>query len=90
MNSEQSKVVGAATKSCGIRTSANKEYRQSKAVSNSFVYSLRGIRAYDELQIVVTEVRQVKQMVTLNNMPWVQFKQHQILVATTHVNIRTA
>ena len=28
------------------------------------VYSLRGIRAYDELQIVVTEVGQVKQTVT--------------------------
>jgi len=28
------------------------------------VYSLRGIRAYDELQIVVTEVQQVKQTVT--------------------------
>jgi len=26
---------------------------------------LRGIRAYDELQIVVTEVRQVKQTVTV-------------------------
>jgi len=30
------------------------------------VYSLRGIRAYDELQIVVTEVGQIKQMVTLS------------------------
>jgi hypothetical protein len=29
------------------------------------VYSLRGIRAYDELQIVVTEVGQVKQTVTI-------------------------
>ena len=28
------------------------------------VYSLRGIRAYDELQIVVTEIGQVKQTVT--------------------------
>jgi len=51
---------------------------------------LRGIRAYNELQIAVTEVRQVKKIVTLDYMPWVQFKEHQILVATTHVNIRTA
>ena len=33
--------------------------------SNSAVYSFRGIRAYDELQTVVTEVGQVKQTVTL-------------------------
>jgi len=90
MNNEQPNVVGAGTESCGIRTSVNKEYWKSKAASNYPVYSFREIRAYDELQIIVTEVGQVKQMVTLNNMPWVQFKQHQILVATTHVNIRTA
>ena len=32
--------------------------------SNSPVYSLRGICAYKELQIVVNEVGQVKRMVT--------------------------
>jgi len=65
MKNEQPKVVGAGTKSHGARTSVNKEYWKSKAASNSPVYSLRGIRAYDELQIVVTEVRQIKQMVTV-------------------------
>jgi len=35
MNNKQPKVVGAGTKSCGVRTSANKEYRKSKAASNS-------------------------------------------------------
>ena len=58
MNNEQPKVVGAGT-------SVNKEYQKSKAASNSPVYSLRGIRAYDELQKIVTEVMQVKQMVTV-------------------------
>jgi len=29
------------------------------------MYSLRGIRTYDELQIVVNEVRQAKQMATV-------------------------
>jgi len=41
----------------------NKEYWKSKAASNSPVYSSRGIPAYAELQIVVTEVGQVKQTV---------------------------
>jgi len=45
-------------------TSVNKEYWKSKATSNSPVYSLRGIHAYDELQIVVNEVGQIKQTVT--------------------------
>ena len=57
MNNEQPKVVGAGS-------SLNKEYRESKVASNSSLYSLRGIRAYDELQIVVTEDGQVKQTVT--------------------------
>jgi len=35
------------------------------------VYSLRGIRAYEELQIVVTEVGQVKQTVTVHVYAWV-------------------
>jgi len=65
MNNEQPEGVGAGTKSCGVRTSVNKEYWKSEAASNSPVYSLRGIRAYDELQIVVTEVEQVKQTVTM-------------------------
>jgi len=54
-----------ATKSCGAGTSVNKEYWNSKAASNSPVYSLRVISAYDELQIVVTEVGQVRQTVTM-------------------------
>jgi len=66
MNNEQPNVVGAGTKSCGVRTSVNKEYWKSKAASNSFCISLRGIRAYGELQLVVTEVGQVKQTVTLH------------------------
>jgi len=64
MNNEQPKVVGGGTKSCGVHTSVNEEYWKSKVASNSPVYSLRGICDYDELQIVVTKVRQVKQMVT--------------------------
>jgi len=48
----------------GAGTSANKEYWKSKAASNSPVYFLRGIRAYDELRIVVTEVLQIKQTLT--------------------------
>jgi len=57
MNKEQPKVVGAGT-------SLNKEYWKSKEASYPPVYSVRGIRAYDELQTVVTEVGQVKQTVT--------------------------
>jgi len=38
-------------------TSVNKEYWKSNAASNSAVYSLRGTRAYEELQKVVTEAR---------------------------------
>jgi len=64
MSNERPKIVGGGTKSCGVQTSVNKEYWKSKAASNSPVYSFRGIRAYDELQIVVNEVGQVKQMVT--------------------------
>ena len=62
MNNEQPQVVGAGTKSCGVRTSVNKEYWKSNAASNSPVYSLRGIRAYDDLQITVTEVGQVRRL----------------------------
>ena len=55
-----------ATESCGAGTSVNKECCKSKAASNPPppAYSLRGIRAYEELQIVLTEVGQVKQTVT--------------------------
>ena len=41
-----------------------KSNERAKRFLISPVYSLRGIHAYDELQIVVTEVGQVKQMVT--------------------------
>jgi len=56
-----------ASKSCGAETSVNTEYWKSKATSNPSVYSLRGIPAVDERQIVVNEVGQVKQTVTLSN-----------------------
>jgi len=65
MNNEQPKVVRAGTKSCGVGTSVNKEYQKSKAASNSPVYCLRGNSACDELQKIVTEVMQVKHMVTM-------------------------
>jgi len=39
--------------------------KRAKRVLSPPVYSLRGIRAYDELQIVVTEVGQVKETVKL-------------------------
>jgi len=63
MNNEQPKVFSAGTKNC-VRTSVNKKYWKNKAAPNPSVYSLRGIRAYYELQIVVIEVEQVKQTVT--------------------------
>jgi hypothetical protein len=63
-NNEQPSVVGAGTKSCGVRTSVNKEHLKSKATSNSPVYCLRQISAYGELQTAVTEVGQVKQTAT--------------------------
>ena len=37
-----------------------KSYRRAKQLLIPPAYSLRGIRAYDELQIAVTETRQVK------------------------------
>jgi len=57
MNNEQPKVVGAGT-------SVNKEHWRAKRLLIPPVYFLRGIGAYDELQIVVTEVGQVRQTVT--------------------------
>jgi putative heme degradation protein len=57
MNYEQPKVFG-------VRTSVNKVYLKNKAASNSYSKLLEGFRAYDELQIVVTEDGQVKQTVT--------------------------
>jgi len=62
MNNEQPN-VGAGTKSCGVGTSVKKKSTErGKRLKIPPVYSFRGIRAYDELQTVATEVGQVKQV----------------------------
>jgi len=49
------------------------------------VYSLSGIRAYDELQIVVTEVRQVRQTVTTHSV--INASQITDEISTNHRNV---
>jgi len=57
MNNEQPKVVV-------LERQPIKSTERAKRPSVLTVYSLRGISAYDELQVVVNEVGQVKQTVT--------------------------
>ena len=51
-----------ATKLVSSGISANRVTERAERLPIPPVYSLRGIRAYDKLQIVVTEVRQVRRL----------------------------
>jgi len=71
MKNEQPKFVDAGTKSCVFEPQSIKSNERAKRLPIPPVYCLRGIRAYGELRIVVTEVGQVKQKVTSRYRPGV-------------------
>jgi len=67
-----------------------KSIERAKRLLISPVHSLRGIRAYDELQIVVTEVGQVRQTVTAlyqGSTDFQKFRSHPKILGVMKVKI---